>query len=31
MNNIFKKIHLLLNGFYRNQTEKKNDFWKKIL
>ena len=26
MNNIFKKIHLLLNGFYRNQTEKKTSY-----
>ena len=26
MINILKKIHLLLNGFYRNQTERKNSY-----
>jgi len=26
MNNIFKKIYLLLNGIYRRQTEKKNSY-----
>jgi FkbM family methyltransferase len=26
MNNIFKKIYLILNGIYRNETEKKNSY-----